>query len=167
MGQVPLHLLQMRPQLGKIRLDIDRYGPCPPGFDIQDPDVPAQLIDDVAPALAGAPHIEILVPGELLHLTCVRVIGVYVQNTVPVGAEVDGIVDPHGDAVGPGKIREVDLFLGGEIVEVDLLGQAALVALPGAVLPGDAVVGDLRSVRGKAAACGLVHDELLQARPIG
>ena len=66
---------------------------------------------------------------------------------VAVGEEVDLVVrSPHRDDVLGWVIGQVLGLLGLEVVDPDVVGHAAAVALPGAELAEDAVVGQLLAV---------------------
>jgi len=92
---------------------------------------------------------------------------VQVQGAVgAVRGEVDPVTEPHREAVCPppvGDPFEVSMTQG---THPDVLRGSALVALPGPVLAGDAVVGDPGAVRRVAGEPCAVHRELDRHSPI-
>ena len=62
----------------------------------------------------------------------------------------------------PGPVRHVFELPGLEIVDVDVLRQAALVALPGAEVPEDAGVGDLLAIRAVAQEAAAIEGHRLR-----
>ena len=61
---------------------------------------------------------------------------------VLIGKIIDAIAVPHRRGVGAGPARQLFELLRIEVVGEDLLSEAAVVALPGAEVSKDAVVGD-------------------------
>jgi len=151
-------ITMVRPGLGCIGTDLDGNTPCLAVLEVVEPQRTAQFVDDGIGAGAGPAHVV---------LGVLRVDRVEVEHAVPVGTEVDAITDPHGQTVGSLELRQVTLFVGGQVVEVDLLRGASAVPLPGSKLAGHLVVGDLRPVGRKAAGRGFVKDDLLETRSIG
>ena len=62
---------------------------------------------------------------------------------VAVGNEIDRVARPHRENVLGRIVGNVDRLLAVEIVNPDVVGLAAAIALPGAEFPEDAVVGQL------------------------
>ncbi len=82
--------------------------------------------------------------GDLAGLLGIEVVDPDVGPAVLVlvGQVVDLAAPPHGRGVGPRPVGDLGRLAGVEVVGEHLLGQAAVVALPGAEIPEDAVVGD-------------------------
>ena len=82
--------------------------------------------------------------GDLAGLLGVLVIDpdVGAAMHVLVGQVVDLVAVPHRRGVGAGPVGDLGQLPGVEVEGEDLLRQAAVVALPGAEVPEDAVVGD-------------------------
>ncbi len=87
--------------------------------------------------------------GDLAGLFRVQVIDpdVGAAVLVLVGQVIDLAAVPHGRGVGAGPAGELGQLAAVEVVGEELLGEAAVVALPGAEVPEDAVVGDGVAVR--------------------
>ena len=94
---------------------------------------------------------------DLAELLAVQVVhpDVGAAVLVAVGQEVDPAPDPHRRGVGALPVGDAGQRPGREVVGVDVLGAAAVVALPGAEVAEDAGEGDgvvVRAKRHQAAA---------------
>ena len=70
-------------------------------------------------------------------------------GAVAVGQEIDPPAVPHRRGVGPRPVGDLGQLARVEVVGEHLLREAAVVALPGAEVPEDAVVGDGVAVGGE------------------
>ena len=159
--------LAVGPGLARRRRDLDRNPRARTGCRVEEPQVARHLVDDAVPALARPPDVVVGVAGDLGLLSTGEIVAPDVERTAAVGREVDGVADPHGQPVRAAIVGEPQVLAGCEVVEPQVLRHAAVVALPGAVLAGDPVVGDLRAVGRERAAAGLVQRQLLEARAVG
>jgi hypothetical protein len=89
---------------------------------------------------------------HLPKLAAHRVEGPQVRAAVRVvvGQEVDRLPVPHRTGFVPRPVGHMRQFQAREIVDVDILGQPALVALPGAEIAKDPIERDLAAVRAVA-----------------
>ena len=86
-----------------------------------------------------------------------EVVGVEVQRAVAVGGEVDRVADPHGIALRALRGRDGRERRRGEIVDEEVLGPPALVALPRAEVAEERRVDDPLPVRREVARAGGRH----------
>ena len=108
------------------------------GVEVEEPEVGAALIDDAAFGEGSGLDVESAVMRELLHVVALRVHGEDVHGAVAVGEEIDAGVPEHGIVRGAGVVGGEGNGFGAGIVAPDIFGGAALVALGGAALPGEA-----------------------------
>ena len=121
---------------------------------VEDVDLAAFFEGDAAVAAGRPQDVIVLEGGDLFDLGRLQVIGIEVERQVPVGDEDDLVLDPDGVLV---RAFEIGESLGRVLVQIvgpDVLGPAALVALPGAEFAGDGRVGDRPAVRRERAAAG-------------
>ncbi len=127
------------------------------GGEVEAVEVAAVLEDDRRVAERRELDVVVGEARELLRLLRPEVVAVEVQpvRLVAVGEEVDLVPLPHRDDVLGRVARQVGGGLRPEVVEPDVVGHPAAVALPGAELAEDAVVDELLAVGrvgGEAAA---------------
>ena len=79
-----------------------------------------------------------------------------------VGTEIDRVPVPHGVSVCAGVIRDALVGVILEVIDCDVLGHAARVALPGAEVAENAVIGDLRAVRRKGGEPAFINRKPLR-----
>ena len=108
---------------------------------------------------AGPLDVVFVVARHLAMLGRPEIVGPDLELAGAVTQIVDRVAVPHGEAVGTDPVGDLLALVGAEIVDPDILGHAALVALPGAVLATHGVVGDARAIGGVAgqAAGGQDH----------
>jgi len=106
--------------------------------------------------------IERVIVGELAGLLGAPLVDIQVHAAVgsAVGQEVDPVAVPHGDDVLGRVVGDVLGLLRREVVDPDVVGLAAAVALPGAELAEHAVVGELLAVGGIGAEAAARQGEL-------
>jgi hypothetical protein len=95
--------------------------------------------------------------GELRGLFRREVVAVEVEGAVAVGAEVHGVADPHRVAVGARVVGHLLELVALEVEEVEVLGPAALIALPGAEVAGVGRVDDAAAVGREVAGARRRH----------
>ena len=124
----------------------------------------AVLVHDGVGAEARVLHVVLVVMGHLAEVAGGGVVGPDLQLAGLVAGEVDRVPVPHGEVLGAGPVGHLGRDVLVEVVDPDVLGHAALVALPGARLAGDAVVGQLPAVgRPAREAAGGQRDHRRQA----
>ncbi len=114
---------------------------------IEDVKIAAVFIDDAAFAATGPEHVVLVMMGHFAHCFGCQVVFVEVQLVVPIGGKIDSVADPHGKVVGDIVVGDALGFVGGEIVEPNLLRPSAAIAFPGAKLARNGIVGDFLAVR--------------------
>ena len=131
---------------------------------VEKPDPAALLEGHPAEAARGPEHVEIRETGQLLDLFALQVIGIEIEHQVAVGDEVDPVLVPERVLVGAGEVGQPFGNVLLQVVGPDVLGPAALGALPGAELARDRGVDD-RAVVGREPAAAAFRDlqGLLQA----
>ncbi len=79
-----------------------------------------------------------------------------------VGCEINRVAVPHRKRIGVFRVRYLlleNIVL--DVVDVNVLGQAARITLPRTEVAEYAVVGDLRSVGGERSQAALIHGQRL------
>ena len=130
---------------------------------IEGVEIAAVFEDDGIRTQARPHHVEVGEVGELFDLLAAQVVAVEIEVMLgaAIGGEVDRVAMPHGKGVGPIGVGHVFDSIVFEIVDGDGLGQAAGVALPGAEVAEDRVVGDLRAVGRKRSEAALIDGQRL------
>jgi hypothetical protein len=144
----------------RVRGHVDGDGVALAGGDVVDRQLTTQLVDDPALAVVARPaHVPGGRVGELLDAAARDVVGVEVQRAVAVRGEVDRVADPHGVAVGPRVVRHPRRVEALEVEDPQVLGPAALVALPAPEVPGLWAIDDLLAVGREVAGAGDRHGQ--------
>ena len=122
---------------------------------------PAVLKNDGVRSQAGPVDVVILEVGELASLLGLQAVTVKVHAVfrTSVGTEINRVAVPHGVSIGAGIIRDALVGVVLEVVDGDVLGHAARVALPGAEVAEDAVIGDLRAIRRKGGEPAFINGQ--------
>ena len=76
---------------------------------------------------------------------------------IVIGEKVDRLAVPHGRGLGARPVGDVLELAGFEVIDVDVLPEAAVIALPGAEVAEDARVGDLLAVGAEAHEAAAVE----------
>ena len=146
--------------------DRDRTGR--PVVDRVDLQLPVQLVDDpVGAVVAGPADVPRVAVGELRRFSRGEVVAVEVERSVPVRGEVDGVADPHRVAVGAPVGRHPLDHVRLAVEDVELLGPAPLVALPGPEVAEQRRVDHARAVGRQVSRPGLGHREWNREAPVG
>ena len=93
-------------------------------------------------------YVKIREVGELANFVTLHAVAKEVEPVLgaAVRIEVNRIAVPHRKSVGPVLVRHLFDFVRLQVVNPDVLRHAALIALPGAEIAKDAVVGDAAPV---------------------
>ena len=128
-------------------------------FQIEGVKVAAVLEDDGIRTQARPHHVEVSEMSELLDLLAAQIVAVEIEVMfgAAIGTEIDGVAMPHGKGVSPVGVGHVFDSIVFEIVDGDGLGQAAGVALPGAEIAENRVIGDFRAVGRKRSQAAFAH----------
>ena len=145
-----------------VDLDVDLLGLFRRQVELEDP--AAALVDDRRIAERRELDVVILVVRELLRFVRLQVedVQVHPPKLVAVGGEVNLVPVPHRDDFLVVRLRQLLRLLRGEVVQPEVVGHAAAVALPGAELAEDAVVDELGIVRRKGAEAAAGQRQLLR-----
>ncbi len=133
------------------------------GGEVEAVDVAAVLEHDGILAQRRELHVEVGETGQLSCLFRPRVVDEEIHPLVgvAVGEEVDPVASPHRDDVLRRIVRDILGRLGVEVVDPDVVGHAAAIALPRAELAEDAVVGELLAVRREGAEAAARQGQFL------
>ena len=106
------------------------------------------LKDDCIRPKARPHNIEIIEVSELFDLLAAQVVTVQIEVMFgpSVRAEVNRIPMPHGKRIRPVRVWHIFAGVVLQIVNRDRLCQASRVALPGAKIAKDLVIGNFRPV---------------------
>ncbi len=158
------HVDQGRPPAVEILGDGDRHLRRLLGREVEPVDVAAVLEHDGVVAERGELDVEVGEVGELLRLLRAEVVAVqvHVVGRVAIRGEVDRVALPHRDDVLRRVVRQVRRLFRGEVVQPEVVGHAAPVALPRAELAEDVVVDDLRPVGREGPEAAVREGQLLE-----
>ena len=131
--------------------------------DVVDAQLAVQLVDDAGGVVGGRPaHVPRRARRELRDRVGLRVPGVEVERAVAIGGEVDRVADPHGVALRALARGEGLRVVRGEVVDVEVLRPAALVALPGTEVAEERRVRDPLAVGREIARARRGHGQGLR-----
>ena len=121
--------------------------------------------DDGIRAEAGPRYVELSEVRELLDLLGIQVVAVEIEMVLgaTIRIEINSIAMPHGEGVHPIGMwnHGIDGIIF-QVVDSDVLGQASGVALPGAEIAKDLVVGNASAVRRERSEAALIHGKWLR-----
>src|SRR5581483_9790230 len=131
------------------------------GVQIEQIQVASIFEDDGIWSEAWPVHIKV---GEVRELIAAQAVAVQVQAVfrTSIRVEIDRVAVPHGKSVGPFGVRHLLDVIGFEVVNPDVLGHAAGIALPSAEISEDAVVGNLVPVWRKGCEATFVERQRLR-----
>jgi len=161
-------LHQPSPPAGQVLADRDIHLSACFRVEIETIDVPAVLEDDRPVAHRRKLDVEIDELRQLPRFLRAQVAHVEVHPPilVPVGEKVNPLALPHGEDVLSRTIRKILRGLGFEVVNPDVVGHSAAIALPRAKLAKNTVVGQLLAIGRKRAEPASGQRQLFK-RPSG
>ena len=114
----------------------DRDRPLGANLGVVDPQLAVLLVNELVVVVGTRPaHVPGGAVRELDDRLGGQVPAIEVQRTVAVRHEVDAVRKPHGVALGAHRVRDRLDLVRGQVVDKEVLGPSARIALPGSKVP--------------------------------